>query len=97
MEDLLAIFMVFSIPLTAIGGFLFLRYKRMMLEQFTTEEREVLLQLKVENADLKKRMANMETILLDNREINARLEAPKEEDLNAQRVAQMAKKLNKEL
>ena len=63
--EIVAIVMSLSIPLSIIGSFVYLRSKKLKLQQFTTEEREVLLQLKRENAALRDRLDSIETIVAE--------------------------------
>lgn len=61
--DALAIFMVFSVPLSVIGGIFYLKAKKLQLQEFNSDERQVLLQLKQENAALRDRLDSIETIV----------------------------------
>jgi hypothetical protein len=93
MEDLLAIFMVFSVPLSAIGGFIYLRAKKMAMQSLNTEERQVLLELKAENAELRRRMQNLEVIVADPDESVLKLNKNNAEEITPEMLEQLAQKL----
>ncbi len=93
MEDLLAIFMVFSVPLSAIGGFIYLRSKKLAMQAFNTEERQVLLELKAENAELRRRMQNLEVIISDHDESVLKLNKNNAEEITPEMLEQLAQRL----
>jgi len=84
MEEIVAlvgVIMGFSVPLSIIGGVIYLRAQKLKLKQFTSDERNVLLELKSENAELKKRLENLETIVSSNDD-DALLESARAQRLN---------------
>ncbi|MBT32707.1 MAG: hypothetical protein CMO01_23845 [Thalassobius sp.] len=67
MEDIIAIIMVFGIPLSAIFSFTYLKAKSMKMKAGTLEgsERKILLDLQEENLELRSRLENLELIVSD--------------------------------
>lgn len=63
MEELIALVAIvlgLSIPLSVILGVYRFKSKKLKLQQFSTEERQVLLELKSENGELKRRLEELE-------------------------------------
>lgn len=58
--ELVAVVLGLSIPLSVIYGIFHLRSKKLSMKQFLEEERQVLLELKRENVELKNRLDRLE-------------------------------------
>ncbi|UZR94783.1 hypothetical protein [Chondrinema litorale] len=67
MEDIIAIIMVFGIPLSAIFSFTYLKAKSMKMKSGTLDgsERKILIELQEENLELRSRLENLELIVSD--------------------------------
>jgi hypothetical protein len=65
MLEALAILSAFSVPLSLIGSITYFKLKKLEASKLNTEEREVLAQIKAENAELRKRLENVEILALN--------------------------------
>jgi hypothetical protein len=63
MEGIIAIIMIFGIPLSAIIGGIWLKSKKMSQGQLSSDDKQLLMSMVQENEALKRRMENMETIV----------------------------------
>lgn len=63
MEGILAIIMIFGIPIVAIVGGIWLKGKKLSQNQLTGEDKQLLTKIVQENEELKRRMENMEMIV----------------------------------
>jgi len=91
MEEIIAVVMGLSIPLSIIFGVIHLKSKKLSLRQFNTEERQVLLDLKSENAELRRRLEQLEISQGIQEEDMMQIEQMKELD-TASRLELLAKK-----
>jgi hypothetical protein len=67
MEGIIAIIMVFSIPLSAIIGGYYLQLKKISAKQggLTSQEKKMVERILLENEELRKRVENLEMIVTD--------------------------------
>ena len=63
MEGILAILMIFGIPLSAIIGSYIIKYKKIQAGSITSEDKEKIEAVLRENKELKARLNNVETIV----------------------------------
>lgn len=90
--DLVAAVMALSIPLSVVIGVFHLKSKKLSLKKFTDEERQVLLELKTENAELRRRLNYIEHSIGASSEDTLSSEREVEKLTNAQRLELIAKK-----
>lgn len=89
--ELIAVILGLSIPLSVIFGIFHLKSKKLNLRQFSSEERQVLLELKSENGELKRRLEQLETQAGISDHDLFKLEEANEPDI-ATKLAELAKK-----
>lgn len=94
LADIIAIVMGCSIPLSVIWGIIYLKNKSITLKALNSEERQVLLEIKTENADLRRRLENIETIVTFDQDTQMKLNAPnKAEEITPEMLEKLAQKL----
>lgn len=79
--ELIAVVLGLSIPLSIIYGIFNYQSKKLALKHFNNEERQVLLELKSENAELKRRLEQLEAASGIPEEAILRLEEADESDV----------------
>ena len=91
--ELVAVILGLSIPISVVWGIFRLKFKKLSMKQFLDEERQVLLELKSENAELKRRLEQLEQIIvLDNPQESTTLRLEEGEEDIAAKLEKLAKK-----
>ncbi len=93
---LVAVIMIFGIPLSAIIGGFWLKNKKMSQGALSGEDKQLLMDVVKENAELKRRMENMETIVnevdMDLVKLNAHTKNDFEREMERMKEVEKVKK-----